>query len=230
MKIPIVEDLGYLLFPHYCPGCGESMNAGEQTICTKCLSQLPKTFFSNEKDNRIEKLFWGRIEIEAAAAFLRFSQDGLVQRLLHALKYYEVPEIGEKLGRLFGKELSETPRMHDIDAVMPIPLHPRKLKLRGYNQSLSIAQGISDTLGIPVEQSLIRVKNNDTQTRKSKYARWENVSTVFGVTSPEKLENQHILLIDDVITTGSTIEAAAQSLKQISGTKITIGALAFPMN
>lgn len=230
MKIPIVEDLGYLLFPNYCPGCGESLNAGEQTICTQCVAQLPRTGFAKEEGNRIEKLFWGRIEIEAAAAFLRFSQDGLVQRLLHALKYYQVPEIGEKLGRLFGNELSETTRIEKLDAIIPIPLHPRKMKLRGYNQSLSIAKGMSDTLGIPVEQSLIRVKNNPTQTRKSKYARWENVSAVFDVLSPEKLENQHILLIDDVITTGSTIEAAAQTLTQIPGAKITIAALAFPMN
>jgi len=230
MKIPIVEDLGYLLFPNYCPGCGESLNAGEKTICTKCISQLPKTGFAREEGNRVEKLFWGRVEIEAAAAFLRFSQDGLVQRLLHALKYYEIPEIGHKLGRLFGNELAKTARIEKLDTIMPIPLHPQKMKLRGYNQSMSIAQGISETLGIPVQQSLIRIKNNETQTRKSKFARWENVASVFNVVTTKNLENKHIMIVDDVITTGSTIEAAAQTLTEIPGTKITIAALAFPMN
>lgn len=230
MKMQIMEELCHLLFPNYCPGCGDAMHKGETTICSECVAKLPRTGFAQQNDNRVEKLFWGRIEIQAAAAFLRFSQEGLVQRLLHALKYYHVPEVGEKLGRLFGHELAKAPRMSTLDAIIPIPLHPSKLKLRGYNQSLSIAQGLAETLGVRVDESLVRTQNTSSQTRKSKFARWQNVASVFDVRSPDKLQNQHVMLIDDVITTGSTIEAAARRLKQIPGTKVTIAALAFPMN
>ncbi len=162
-----------------------------------------------------------------ASSFLFFSKSGKVQHLIHQLKYCKKPEIGVYLGKMFGKELSKSPCFQDIDVIVPVPLHTKKIKKRGYNQSEQIAIGLSETMRIPVDTtSFIRSVLTDTQTRKSRFSRWENVKDVFAVSELHTLSNKHILLVDDVITTGSTMEGCVRKLTKIEGTRVSLASLA----
>jgi ComF family protein len=226
-----LKDFVHLLFPEYCPGCSGHLGKHEKLICTSCLLKLPKANIARMKDNPVEKLFWGRIEIERAAAFLQFSKGGMTQRLLHDLKYRGNQDLGEKLGRLMADDLMESGWSDDVDEIIPVPLHPRKMKLRGFNQAKCIADGMSEIWKKPVSTgNLIRKIHNPTQTKKSRFARWQNTSNIFGVKDSGEFEGKHLVLVDDVVTTGSTIEACAMQLNKIDGVKVSVASVAFPMN
>jgi len=188
----------------------------------KCLSEFPRTNFHLDPDNEVAKLFWGRIKVQNAASFFYYQKGSRYQNLIHEMKYYNQKQLGQNIGRWFGSELLHTP-FCSADIVHPVPLHYTRQKVRGYNQSEQVAMGIAEVLGIPLEIAAIeRAINTGTQTRRSKYDRWSNVEGIFRVVKPEKLRNRHILLVDDVVTTGSTLEACATPLLALEGTAVSI--------
>ncbi|MDR2906699.1 MAG: ComF family protein [Bacteroidales bacterium] len=225
------KDLIDLLYPSQCVACGKTLYRNETLICLDCLLHLPKTQFENDRENAVCKLFWGRAEVEMATAFLFFTKAGKVQRLIHGLKYGGKSEVGVYLGRLFGKDLLKSPYFRDIDLIVPVPLHSEKMKTRGYNQSERIAVGLSEAMGIPVDTtSFVRSRATETQTSKNRFSRWENVKEVFAVGDAEGLKNKHILLVDDVITTGATIEGCVRKLSAVEGGRVSVVGVAMPIN
>jgi ComF family protein len=224
-----VTDFGTLFFPKYCSSCNRNLMHYEKAVCMHCLAHLPRLQMHDERDNAVDKLFWGRIELEAATAFLSMPRNGISHRLIHRLKYHGDQEVGERLGALFAHELLESKRMNGIDVILPVPLHPKKLHVRGYNQCDCIARGMAEILGVEVSlNNLTRTHFTASQTRRGRISRWSNVKDVFWVREPEKLTGKRILLIDDVITTGATIEACAVPLRKIQGVQLSVAALAVP--
>jgi ComF family protein len=208
----MLNDFFNLIFPKLCCSCNTALLKNEQTICLNCMLTLPKTNFHLERDNPVHKVFWGRVQIEMATAFYYFSQKSRVQHLLHYLKYKGVKEVGSLVGQLMGRELKDSANYRNIDVIVPVPLHKKKLKKRGYNQSEWIAIGVSKTMDLPINTTtLYRKEDSNTQTKKSRYKRWENVDQIFGLNN-DLLTGKNVLLIDDVITTGATLEACAQVL------------------
>lgn len=207
----MLNTLAGLIFPNLCVGCNGALLAAEHLICTTCIQNFPETHFHKQANNQLEQAFWGRIPLQQAFAFLTFKKEGIVQKLLHELKYSNNPEIGVLLGRMYGSKLRNDGVMFDI--VLAVPLHKSKQKLRGYNQSDCFAQGISESLASAhYTDVLIRKKSTETQTKKNRFDRWLNVDEVFTVKQNQLVQDKKILLVDDVITTGATIEACAQSL------------------
>jgi ComF family protein len=216
-----------ILFPRTCAGCDNSLATGENLICSECFYELPKTGYWKEEDNPVARMFWGRVYLQNASSFLHFQKGGRLQNMIHHLKYKNMKEIGTFLGKLFGSELQNTP-YSQVDLIVPVPLHKSKIRKRGYNQSEWIAKGISEILKVPIEVNAIeRYIASDTQTRKSRFDRWENVKNIFRVIDPETFKGRHILLVDDVLTTGATLEACAISILKIPDTKVSVGTLAF---
>ncbi len=214
-----------LFYPNVCPGCGTVLPNKKNAICVTCWNNLPKTYQYKNKENHTAKLFWGRYPLEHAFSTFQYDKKGIVQNIIHDLKYNGNTKAGEELGIAVGKEILEANLT--IDVIIPVPLHPAKLQKRGYNQSDAIALGIQRVINCPVDtKTLIRFVNTDSQTRKSKFERWENVSEIFQLTNQSKLNNQHILIVDDVITTGSTIEGCCITLSGFKGVKISVVALA----
>jgi len=224
----LANDLVGLLFPNLCNGCGLSLYATEKVICTHCLYDLPYTDFHRYADNRVAKQLWGRLPFEAAMAMLYFKKNTKIQNLIHNLKYKGKTEVGYKLGNLMGDKLAGSELYKGIDYIVPVPLHPKKERARGYNQSNCIADGVAEVLGIPVHKNLlVRKKITETQTRKSRFIRYENMLAVFEVNEPGQVVNKHVLLIDDVITTGATLEACGTALINVGINKLSIAGLAF---
>ena len=222
-----ISDFISLFFPHCCLGCSEALVKGEDILCTQCLSELPKTNYHCQANNPIEDKLFGRINVKHAWAFLKFRKSGIVQHLLHQLKYNNHPEIGVRIGMLYGKELREQGFENEFDLIVPVPLYNSRRRKRGYNQSAKFAEGLSSSLGIPWDESIsIRRRRTSTQTRKSKLDRWENVKDVFGVVAAEKILSKRILLVDDVITTGATLEACGIHLQKSNCSELSIACIA----
>jgi len=222
----MINDFFNLIFPKLCSACNGTLLKNEKIICIRCVVNLPKTNFHKDKDNPVNKVFWGRVDVEMASSFYFFSKKSKVQNLLHNLKYKDVKEVGSVLGELFGFELNNSKFYQDIDFIVPVPLHKNKLKKRGYNQSEWIAIGLSKSMKVPVNiDSLYRKSDSETQTKKSRYKRWENVGEIFGLAN-NGLEGKRILLVDDVVTTGATIEACAQLLIQ-QNCKVLVATIAY---
>jgi competence protein ComFC len=222
----ILRDFFHLLFPVTCAVCGDILLNREYSVCTRCLYHLPKSYYSQDGDNPVARLFWGREYGEHATAFLLFNKGSKTQKLVHALKYKDNRQVGYDLGVFFGRDRKSGP-FSAVDMIMPVPLHRRKAAKRGFNQSEQIARGIADALEKPCATDiLIKHTHTATQTRKSRYARWLNVETVFAVKNADVLHNKHILLVDDVITTGATCEACCAILRQDPTVKVSIAALA----
>jgi ComF family protein len=216
-----------LFYPRLCVLCNASLLIAEKHICTHCQLDLPLTNFHLENENPLEKLFWGRTKINRAFAFVYFKKGGAVQKMLHQLKYKGNTQLAQHLGLLYGSNLTETIKQENIEAVMAIPLHKSKLRSRGYNQSELFANGLSDSLQIEnLSSCIIRNKATETQTKKARFDRWQNVESIFSVSQTDLLKNKHILLVDDVITTGSTIEACANELLQIEGCRVSVASIA----
>jgi len=222
------DDFMSLLFPRLCYGCGNHLVRNEILICTECFVMIPRTNYHLIPDNPVSQLFWGRCRIEKAAAFSYYTRDSRIRKMIHQLKYKGASDIGSELGRIYAVSLRSSKFLDDIDMIIPVPLHPSKKRQRGFNQSDEISKGISAVSGLPVDTGLlIRKTGTKTQTRKSRYDRWTNVRDIFLVTDEEKLKGRHVLLVDDVITTGSTIEACAGEILKSEGTKVSVVALAF---
>lgn len=223
----ILYDFITLIYPKICFSCGRALLKKEDCICTLCLFNLPKTNFYNEKDNPVEKIFWGRIKIESACSCFYFNKGSNVQKLIHRFKYKGNIEIGIFAGKYLGYFLRDSELYQDIDLIIPVPLHPKRKKKRGFNQSEIIGLGLSEAMGVEIDsKSLYRKLESDTQTNKNKQERWDNVKEIFGLKNLEKLENKHMLLVDDVITTGSTIESCTKVLLNAKGAKVSIATIA----
>ena len=223
-----LADFTSLLFPHLCPACGEALMANEHIICTDCRYSLPFTNFHLQPDNVVARQFWGKLNIEAAYAMYYFSKGGKVQNLLHHLKYKNMPQIGKVLGEMAGEQLLKSEGFKQVDYIIPVPLHSKRLSERGYNQSACFGEGLAKKLNADLlENNLIRTRHTDTQTHKSRFARFENMQQVFAVKNPDQLVNQHILLVDDIVTTGSTLEACGIELLKIPGLKLSIATIAY---
>lgn len=224
----IPEPLVSLFYPVCCGGCNTPLFSHENAVCTNCIENLPRTAFLDDPENEVEKIFWGRVPVLAAGSFLYFVKGGILQNMLHQLKYKGNTDVGIELGRLAGEALLKSERFNAVDCVIPIPLHEKKLKKRGYNQCSFIGEKIAGVLGADYNDfSLLKVTHNESQTRKSKFQRWLNVKTIFEIAEPEAIQNKHVLLIDDVVTTGSTLEAAAQKLLSVEGVRVSIFTVAF---
>jgi len=222
------NDLLELFYPALCITCGDRLVSGESFICVNCWNDLPVTNFHEKPGNKVEQLFWGRIEIDSATAYFSYKKGSIYQHLIHAIKYRGLKELGLESGKRFGAVLSGSAAFSSIDLIIPVPLHPLKQKKRGYNQSAWIAMGISETLKKPLDVSNIkRNVHTATQTKKNRFERWQNVENIFEILHPEKLAGKHVLLVDDIITTGSTLEACAYQLHKIEGVKVSIATLGY---
>lgn len=216
-----------LIYPDLCAVCDSPLMHGEEVLCTRCSYKLPRTRNWNESDNEVAKIFWGRVYLLHACSFFYFRKGSRYQKLLHKLKYADRKDIGRYLGQQFGRELLAVDQLSNISAIIPVPLHPKKLRKRGYNQSEWIALGLSDTMSIPIiTNALQRIVYTETQTRKGRLERWDNVSEVFAIAHKEKIKGKHILLVDDVVTTGATLEACAQVLITEGECEVSVATLA----
>ncbi|MCR4736933.1 MAG: ComF family protein [Bacteroidales bacterium] len=231
MNTRILDNIISLFYPRLCAACGNALQQHEQEICLPCMLHLPETNYHLDHDNPLREIFAGRVKVEEVAALMFYKKGNRVQHILHHLKYNGKKEIGAYLGEYYGKKLKEEARFQDIDGIIPIPLHPKKLRKRGYNQSEWIANGLACGMGREVwTDVLVRTQFTDTQTRKSRFSRWENVKDVFCVQHPEKIEGKHLLVCDDVLTTGATMEAAIQQLESVNGVRVSVVTLATAHN
>jgi ComF family protein len=223
-----LTDFISLFYPNYCYACNEGLAKGEDIVCTKCRLDLPKTNYHKTLQNPLYNRLHGRFPLEFAVAFLLFRKGGKVQNLLHALKYLNHPEIGLSLGMVYSHELREHNFQQQIDGIIPVPLHPSRRRKRGYNQSEEFAKGLSQMLDKPVlADALERTHRTDSQTRKTKLKRWQNVQEVFRVKNPSMVEGRKLLLVDDVITTGATIEACSTALLSAQCLSIGVAGIAY---
>ncbi|MDX1903036.1 MAG: ComF family protein [Thermonemataceae bacterium] len=225
----LFTDFISLIFPDICFSCQKVLKKGESKICTHCRANLPFTNIhkQNPKENLVTQKFYGKIPIEYGLAFLQFAKGGKVQNLLHQIKYNQQPELAEMLGLWYASELKEQGFQDKFDYIVPVPLHPNKLKIRGYNQSDYFGAGLSKLLEKELANELLqRNTNTSTQTKKSRLERWKNVSKIFEATNPDKIRKKSILLVDDVITTGSTLEACAQALLEAEAASISVASIA----
>jgi ComF family protein len=225
--LALIDDFVSLFYPQVCYACGNSMYRNEEVICSFCRYHLPKTDFHKQKENPLSKTFWGRVNLENVSAYFYFSKGSKVQHLMHQFKYRGRFEIGVYMGRLYGSDLKQEEAFNDITMVIPVPLHPKKMGKRGYNQSEKFAEGLAKSMDIILDtKTLVRTYASETQTRKTRFSRWENVKEIFKVNDPDKIAGKHILLVDDVITTGATIEACATHLLEVEGTRVSVASLA----
>jgi ComF family protein len=223
-----LADFVSLLFPELCAACRESLMANEHLICTDCRYNLPFTNFHLQPDNIVAQQFWGKIKVEGAYALYYFTKGGKIQNLMHQFKYKGVKQIGNLLGNIASEHLIKNEAFNTVDLIIPVPLHKKRMQQRGYNQSACFAEGLSEKLNAAVEENnLVRAIATETQTHKSRFARFENMQEVFNIKCPEKLIDKHVLLVDDVITTGSTLEACGTALLKIPGLKLSIATIAY---
>lgn len=218
----------HLFFPHVCKGCfSDNLNA-EDHLCLHCLMELPYTGFEHKYNNATEKAFWGRVPVLSAMSLLYYTSGSVVQKIIHGFKYKGEQELAFFMGRLMGLAIKESKRFELTDGIIPIPLHPKKLRIRSFNQTQLLAEGISEITGIPIyTNALTRIDSSETQTHKNRMERWENVSGLFSFLSEETGNTKALLLVDDVMTTGATLEACAQAIMDKSKIELYIATLAF---
>lgn len=222
----LFSDFVSLFFPNCCVACSDSLAKGEELVCTHCMLEMPQTSHHKEINNELQVRMSNRFEVTYAAALFKFAKSSRVQHILHALKYKNRPEVGVMLGKVLGQKIADAQIMKP-DIIIPVPLHSSRKRKRGYNQSAKFAEGLSVKLNIPFSDTIItRIVKTDTQTKKTKLNRWQNVSEVFHVKDPLAVKGKRILLVDDVVTTGATIEACAHILKQNGCVEINIACIA----
>ena len=223
-----INDFIHLFFPHVCTGCGSDILDSNHQLCLRCMSELPATNFFSQTGNPVEKKFYGRLPIENAGAGFFFTKDSLIQRLVYELKYKGNKDIGFYLGQLLAKFLSDNIRFDEIDILVPLPLNEKRQKKRGYNQATMLCDGIASVWKRPVVEKAVRRNiNTETQTHKGRITRWENMEGVFTVSEPTLIKDKHVLLVDDVITTGASLEACGSEILKVSGTSLSIATLAY---
>lgn len=221
----IKDSILHLFFPHVCAGCGSDLLNEKTVLCMRCMSALPETKFENYPGNPVEKIFWGRLPVVAATAQFYFTKESLVQQLMHQFKYKGNKEIGLQLGMIMGEQLLRSGRFN-ADLLVPLPLFPAKQKKRGFNQAAVLCEGISSVTKIPVRENIItRPEHTETQTKKNRIERWKNIDGKFVLIDPIAARNKHILLVDDVITTGASLESCGQELLKTENVKLSICSL-----
>ncbi len=214
-------------YPRSCIACGDALQKNEQHFCLSCLMHLPETNFHLMEQSPLDLIFSGRVPVEKVSSMLFYKKGNPVQHILHALKYKGNKEIGAFLGEIYGQQLIKSEYYQSVDCILPIPLHPKKYKIRGYNQSECIAMGLSKSMNIPYYNNvLLRTEYTETQTKKSRFNRWENVKDVFVVDDAEPIKGKHVLVCDDVLTTGATMEAAIMKIKQVENVRVSVVTLA----
>jgi ComF family protein len=228
MHIPTrwLQALGNLFYPRLCLACADNQPPRHALLCVACQLQLPRTDYHLYQENTLTERFWGRVPLISGTAMYHFVKGGRAQHLLHQLKYEGKKDIGTLLGQWYGKELINSPWYRSVDAIVPVPLHPRRERQRGYNQSDVFAAGLAQSMHIPwIKTALARKIHTDTQTRKGRLDRFGNVAEVFEVRRPNLLQDKHLLLVDDVMTTGATLEACANGLLQVPGVTLSIATI-----
>jgi len=222
----IKESVLHIVFPHVCDGCGSDLLNAESRLCIRCLASLPETNFEMHANNPVEKNFWGRLPLTSASAHLYFTKESLVQRLMHQLKYRGNIDLGLQLGRLMGNALKSSNRFYSIDALIPLPLFPSKEKKRGYNQAKVLCDGMAEILSLPVLPDVItRPQHTETQTKKGRIERWKNIEGKFQLADPTAIQHKHLLLVDDVVTTGATLESCGNELLSGDDVRLSIATL-----
>lgn len=223
-----VKNIVNLFFPEVCVGCNSHLITENLILCLNCRHDLPLTKFCFEPNNKIEKIFYGRVPIQNATALLYFSKKGIVQEMMHNLKYRNQQKIGALLGNLLGEEMVLSKRFSNIDFIIPVPLHQKKLKKRGYNQVTSFGQSVANQIKIPFKEDILyKISNTKTQTKKLRLDRWINAEELFIVKQPKELENKHILIVDDIVTTGATLEACSKAFEKINNLQISIACISY---
>lgn len=223
----IFQDLLDLFYPCLCPACMKNSPPRRELLCTNCLFYLPKTNYHLTIENPFTERFWGRLPIQTGAALFHFTKGGKTQRLIHHLKYKGRKDIGLWLGEWYGRRLLEAPHFLESDCIVPVPLHPKKQWKRGYNQSAAIGDGLARSMKIPhLPNGLKRITHAATQTHKSRMERLGNVVNNFAVAQTEDLRGRHILLVDDVMTTGATLEACGSKILELERTRLSLLTLA----
>ena len=226
MLSAIKKGLIHLFYPTLCEGCKKPLVQGEEVLCIDCGSQIPRTDYHEIPDNDTSMRFAGRIPFHYATSLAWFTPDGLLQHLMHGLKYKRKKEIGTYLGHILGNELGQTNWIKKVDMIIPVPLHPKKQAARGYNQSSIIAHAMGKALHIPVDEKiLVRKKHTESQTKKTREERVKNMAGAFELDLQLPMKNKHVLLVDDVLTTGATMEACGQILVGIEGVKLSFATI-----
>lgn len=221
------QDIVGLIYPNLCMACERKVPPRKQMVCVSCRVKLLPTNYHLNKENPFTERFWGRIPIEAGAAMFPFVQGGKTQHLIHQLKYNKKFSIGVELGKWYGHQLKKSPFFQKIDIIIPVPLHPEKEYKRGYNQADAIAIGLAETMQLPWSKKVLkRGVFSDSQTTKSRMARFENVMKAFYVNLANPIRHKHVLLVDDVLTTGATLEACATKLLAVDNTKVSLATIA----
>jgi competence protein ComFC len=224
----LLKDLFSLIYPRNCLACKNLLYKHEEFICNYCYVNLPRSNFHLQTNSELSKVFYGRVPVDAAGSFYVFEKSGRVQQLLHHIKYKGNKALAKQLGSWYALSIKEATPFSTSDVIIPVPLHPKKLKQRGFNQSEEFAKGLSETWNIPVvSNNLIRTDFTSTQTRKRKFDRWENVKDKFLLNDPLSLKNKSVVLVDDVITTGATIDACYQAMNKTEGLKLNVLSLAY---
>lgn len=218
----IKQSLLHLIFPHVCAGCGTDLSNTENQLCLRCAAALPQTFFELHGNNPVEKKLWGRLPVQAATAQYYFTRESLVQQIVHEIKYRNNTSLGRQIGRMMGRSLLQSGRFM-VDVLIPLPLFPEKEKKRGYNQSMVLCRGIADEMQIPVLNDIvIRPQFTETQTKKGRIERWKNMDGKFVLKDESAIAGKHVLLIDDVITTGATLESCGNEILKAQNTRLSI--------
>ena len=223
----IANDFLHLIYPHVCIGCGSDVLETEESICSACFSQLPFTNYFMFEDNPVQQRFAGRLIVQHAGSTFHFTTRSIMQNIVFAVKYRGNREAGIFLGKQTGKALLQTEWHKDIDIIVPLPLNKRKLQQRGYNQAELIANGIASIIDKPVANNIaMRKVYTETQTHKDRISRWQSMQYVFMVNNSEALYNKHVLLVDDIITTGATLESCGQHISALPGAKLSLATAA----
>jgi ComF family protein len=223
----MLHELLHLLYPNLCMVCNGSLPKTGQGICVRCQYKMPKTNYHETPDNPITRRFWGRIDLQFGAAMLYYNKESGVRKLIHSLKYENKPQIGVEIGKLYGKILRENIYFQQIDAIVDVPMHPIKERKRGYNQATMFAEGLAQTMQKPlIVAALERYEDTESQTQKDKMDRMGVIENLYGVARTSELAGKHILLVDDVFTTGATLEGCAAAILMLPDTKISVATIA----
>lgn len=218
----------HLFYPHVCTGCGSDIIEQENLLCLKCVNTLPHTNFAMHANNAVEKIFWGRLPLTAATSEFYFAKGTVIQHLIHEFKYKGNKDVGTYLGAMMGSSILSTNRFKKIDALIPLPLYADKEHKRGFNQAKILCEGMSEIMNVPViTNNVVRKRFTQTQTKKHREERWQNVEGSFNVDAIEQLKNKHVLLVDDVITTGATLEACGKEILNIDNVQLSVATLAY---
>lgn len=222
-----INNFSHLIFPHCCEGCGSDSIDDHHLLCSFCLNKLPETNFFSADNNPVEKIFYGRLNIVAAGAAFYFTKNSLVQHLMHQIKYKNNQILAIYLGKLLGIQLLNSNRFNDIDALIPLPLNPKREAKRGYNQAELICMGIQAITNIPIQKKIVeRTVYTKTQTQQNRMSRWQNIDGVFTIKNTNWINNKHVLLIDDIVTTGATLEACGHIILKNTNAKLSIATFA----